>query len=269
MFKRRWAYCLLLLPLFGCGSGEQGGLTDDQAQAVESVTRLTKWLGRVEGSFADLAKLDRIGPALLGQNFGQCPKISVRPQGVGATVALTYSGCDNLAFVGGQSARGTVSVGLDLLKLTGNLGFEQFNLAGKAVNGGIALKPFEGGRLDNLQLQLNNLQVEDIGTLNGQTGLLIAMDGGLGMRAGQIQMRDILGSSFGVKLAEIRINPLRNGNALPEQGSVAFDVPIKLLTIDHVEMQVKFNEFTPRDGSVDVMVGPLGPFRYRLKHLAE
>ncbi len=47
---------------------------------------------------------------------------------------------------------------------------------------------------------------------------------------------------------------------------MSFLVPVNMLGMSNLELKVNFLESTPQDGAVDVLIGPLGPMRYSLKH---
>jgi len=254
---------LTVLALTACGRNQ--GLSQSQEDSIESVTSLLKWFGGVAGSFTDLTKVPALGLGTLGE----CPKLGVRPDGLGLGITFDYSGCEGLPFVpGGGAARGRVAVSANLARLEGNLGFEGFTLAGKTVDGTIGLKP-KDGKLTDLRLQVHALNIQNIGTIQGETGLLISTNGSFGMKDGMLEMRDIAGSAFDVRVADLAVNPLRYGNPLPDRGAVSFFVPVKVLGLGDVELKVNFLESTPRNGDVDVLVGPLGPIRYNLKHFGK
>lgn len=259
----------LAMALAGCGQGV--GLTGEQEQAVESVTRLTKFLAGTAGSFSEITRLDNLLGLLAGQifNSGNCPRLTARQQGIGLAVDFDYTGgCGNSPLAGGRAVSGALNLGFDLLQFQGTLGFNQFALAGHPVNGSIGLRPIDK-RFGQMRILLNQLQIGEVGTLSGESGLVFSTDGSMAMRDGQIQMRDLLNTEFGVKLSELAFDPGRFGNPLPFAGQVAFVVPLKLLAIDSVELRVGFSEETPRNGMVSVGVGPLGPFRYKLLHFSE
>ncbi len=258
---------LLLCALAGC-AGDSGGLSREQEQAVESVTRLTKYFGSVVGSFADLAKLKNLVPTLAGMAFGETPRVTARLKGLGLEVGFDYGAGRALPLAGGKTVAGRVDIGFDLTRVEGRLGFQQFSLAGHPVDGAIGVYPRER-RLDDLRLRVDTLRIDRIGTLEGETGVLIVTDGTVGMRDGRLTMRDIAGGEFGVTVADLAVNPFRNGNAMPQRGEVIFAMPLKVLGIQKVDLKVRFNDQSPRDGTVDVFVGPLGPIRYKVLHLAE
>lgn len=263
MRRRLLLSTLACLALTACG-GHQG-LSPSQQDSIESVTSLLKWFGGVAGSFTDLTKVPALGLGTLGD----CPKIAVRPAGLGLGITFDYAGCESLPFVpGGGTATGTLDIAANLLKLDGSLGFKQFRLGGKTIDGSIGLKPKDGS-LTDLRLQVQRLDIQDIGTIQGETGLLISTNGAFGMKDGMLEMRDIAGSAFDVRVADLAVNPLKYGNPLPDRGAVSFFVPVKVLGLSSVELKVNFLESTPRDGSVDVLVGPLGPMRYNLKHFGK
>ncbi len=255
---------LACLSLTACGG--TGGLSQSQQDAIESVTELTKWFGAVAGSFSEITKIQELLPGLAFRSFGDCPKISARQDGLGLGIAFDYAGCSGLPFVpGGGPASGTVDLAANLLRMEGTVGFNRFQLAGKDVDGSIGLKP-QGGNFTDLRLQIRSLAIQDIGTIEGDTGLLFSTNGSFGMKDGTLAMRDIGGSAFDVRVADLAVNPLRYGNPLPHRGAVSFLVPVNMLGMSNLELKVNFLESTPQDGAVDVLIGPLGPMRYSLKH---
>ncbi len=182
---------LACLSLTACGG--TGGLSQSQQDAIESVTELTKWFGAVAGSFSEITKIQELLPGLAFRSFGDCPKISARQDGLGLGIAFDYAGCSGLPFVpGGGPASGTVDLAANLLRMEGTVGFNRFQLAGKDVDGSIGLKP-QGGNFTDLRLQIRSLAIQDIGTIEGDTGLLFSTNGSFGMKDGTLAMRDIGG----------------------------------------------------------------------------
>ncbi|MCC7493349.1 MAG: hypothetical protein IT204_13425 [Fimbriimonadaceae bacterium] len=262
---RRWVP-VVLLGLVGCGSERSDLLTVAQTQAVESVALLTTYLGSVPASFGKLASLQDQLPSFSFQPFGDCPHISAQREGLGARLTFDYRGSCQVPLAFGEPVSGAVSMAFDLRAFEGEVGFEEFQLGGHRVAGAVALRPVDR-RLGRLRVRFANLAVDQIGWLKGEAALALSLDGSLTMQDGELQLRDILDSSYAVKVSGLSFNPWLHGNCVPDGGQVVFVVPLKMVGIDSIEMKVRFLPETPATGKVKVLAGPLGPFDYTLEHV--
>ncbi len=249
-----------LLLLGGCSQRSSGPMPAEAGDSIDAVTSAIQHVGAVLGSFASLPE----ALAKLATNpfrvFGECPKVSARAELTGgATVTFEYGGgCAGLPLAG------TVRLGLDLRRLEGTLGFEKFRALDRGIEGDLALKPVDK-RFGQMRVRFNQLRVQDLGWITGETALSLSPDGTVAMSDGQLKLRDVANFNGGVDVSDLAFNLLRNGNALPQAGQVKFVAPLKMMGMNAVDATVRFDANTPKNGHVKVWVGPMGPYDYELR----
>jgi len=252
--------CTALLLLGGCSQRSSGPMPAEAGDSIDAVTSAIQHVGAVLGSFSSLPEaLAKLATNPLGV-FGECPKISSRLTLTGgAAVGFDYgTGCPGLPLAG------KVLLGLDFGRLEGTVGFERFRALDREVQGDLAIKPVDK-RFGQMRVRFNQLRVQDLGWVTGETALSLSPDGTIAMSDGQLKLRDVANFNGGVDVSDLAFNLLRNGNALPQAGQVKFVAPLKMMGMNAVDATVRFDANTPKNGHVKVWVGPMGPYDYELR----
>jgi hypothetical protein len=262
---RLLAPLLLASLLTSCGGGF-GGLNRSQREAIETVTQFVKGLAQVEATFSGVTDVQHLLGTLVGGALGSCPRIGVGTRSGRLAINFDYRGGCNPTALAGLPVQGLVAMGVDVPNLSGVVDFDRLSIAGQGITGNLAIRP-ENLRLNPMRLQINALDFEGLGTLNGTAHLVLGQGGRLSMREGDLTMSNLVGSRFAVTMTDLVVDPAQYGSAVPAAGRLVFPMPVQMLGIETVDIVVDFGERSARDGVVQVRVGPVGPFAYRLEHL--
>ena len=263
---------LLLGALCGCPPPSDGGgdgnqpteLTASQKAAVELVAEQLAAAAAVFGTCTSLADtqldLDSIASFV---TFGTCPVVTFLASAESVLIQLEFGdeGCSGPA-TADQTVQGAVSLRVTRGTRAAVVEFDGLVVDGHAISGriDIAIRKATGG----VTLEGScNITTDEVGTVTGDIALLVTAEGLITITQADVTTDD--GSTFfQVALENVGIDPLSNGNFVPEGGTATFDMADAGSTAGTITLVVTFAAQTPVDGTVEVTVGDAQPIEYQL-----
>ncbi len=264
--------CLLVfvgaLSGVGCStiSGDAGSsvdvtLTAEQQAAIDSVVE------QVEAMAVSLAgvvdSFDGV-EAEANTSFGECPVIDVSLLDGIATLTLTFpDGCTN-EYYGDAPVSGGITVVFDTVALSFAVTFDDFVTNVGTVTGTMTLGFVREGVTVALAGTID-IGISGVGSAQGDiTVQFNADDSTITVASASVTLDAEEGDSFTVGIDGLVVDPIGNGNFVPESGSVSFDVPNDGAGPETIAIVVTFDENSPVDGTVSVSVGGSDPIDYQI-----
>ncbi|MCH7870655.1 MAG: hypothetical protein IID33_03045 [Planctomycetes bacterium] len=260
---------LVIMTAAGLGGCPQPGDTNPppptvtlsaaQSAAVDSAAAQLTAFASLLGTFSELASsqlsLDSL-PTL--ELIGDCPRISIATDGVKAFFIFNFAeGCIS-SQTGGRTVSGKLNI--DITDITGTAGetaITSLDLAidGQAISGVLDFTLTRDGDTITLAGEITEtVEISGVGSVTGSLTVKIASSGVITITTANLTFND--GStSQSVTLTDVVIDPVGNGNFVPQSGTASFSLSEGDATTTLV---VTFNANTPTDGSVDVAVGTTG-----------
>ncbi|MCC7293646.1 MAG: hypothetical protein IT449_16435 [Phycisphaerales bacterium] len=242
------------------------GLTDEQQAAVDSVTAMLNDLNETLGSLAATADT----ASYTADGVGECPVVTASRDGTTTTLSLDFGdGCTNAA-TGETVYSGNVTVIVNFTALTFNVTFTDFTVDDASIAGSITAT-LQSLPRDDLPLAFSGTVdlTTNNGTLAGTISVTINPDTGLiTITEGEVTVVDADENAYAVELADIALDPVNNGNLIPEGGTVSFDMATGIGDTT-VTVTIEFTEETPTTGVVQITVGDAEPVQYTLAYFEE
>ncbi len=234
-------------------------LTAAQSQSVDSVAAEMTAFASLLGTFSELASsqmsLDSL-PTL--DVLGDCPRIPIATNGTSALIIFNFAeGCTS-GRTGGKMVSGKLDIGItDIMGSAGETTITSLDLTidGQAISGVLQFALTRDGDTITLEGQITEtVENAGAGSVTGSLTVQIASGGRITITTANLTFND--GStSQSVTLTDVVIDPVGNGNFVPQSGTASFSLSEGDATTTLV---VTFNANTPTDGSVDVAVGTTG-----------
>lgn len=232
-------------------------LSTAQSAAIDSVARQLSAFGSLLGTSSELAN-PRLTVDSLPQLdvFGECPRVSLVASDESAVIAFNFGdeGCSS-----DQTGGKTVTGGLDIriTRATGEATLTLLNLTidGVSMTGIMQLTLTRSGTTVTLAGQITEtIEIENVGSVSGSITLQVTAGGLITITTANLTFNDGTAAQA-VTLNELVIDPLANGNFVPQSGTAAFSITEGDST---TALLVTFKSTTPSDGEVDVTVNNTG-----------
>lgn len=271
------AALLLAANLGGCNPNNGGGepndpntggntpptLTAAQQAVINTVTEQLTAAAAIfstSGALAN-AQLDLDSMSAIGA-FGTCPAVAFVASSETATAQFDFgSGC-SVPTTGGHTISGAVTLTIARGSRSATLNFNQLTIDGNAITGtmNVTVQAISGGvRLTGTC----NLATATVGTINGSITIELTTNGLVTIGAGSVTVSD--GSTaHSVTLANLVLDPVNNGNFVPEAGTATFQVPDGGSGAATLTAVVTFDAQSPQDGTVQVKLGNAPAVEYQI-----
>ena len=248
----------------GCNTAvESASLTAAQQGAINEVVAQMETMASGLGSFADLVNPQTLA-TVDSNSFGECPVVTVVRDGTDFAITFDYGdGCTNDRY--GNLISGQVTATLSLGTLTASVTLVDVEVDSQGLSGSatVSLAGTNGvgmleGEVDFTGASGGSISGSLQFTLSLDTGIIVVTEATLTVSpAGD----DV---TYVVTVSDVVIDPLSNGNFIPESGTIAFTVPNEGLGPDTVEIVVTFTAQSPADGTVQVSVAGTPAVAYQI-----
>jgi hypothetical protein len=235
-------------------------LTIEQQNAVQFVAQQLSAFGAVLGIDASLtsSQLNLDSIQSLGV-FGTCPTVSFAAGSDTALIEFNFgTGCSSSA-TGGQTVSGAADIDVDRGTRSAAVTFQNLAIGGHSITGTLAVTVTAatggGVRLEGTV----DVTTADIGHVTGSVTATITTGGVITISTGSLTVASGA-TSYAVTLANLVIDPVGNGNFVPEGGTATFSVPHEGAGPD--TLVVTFTSQSPSTGVVRVQVGSAAAINY-------
>ena len=240
-------------------------LTAEQEAAIDSVvdqlTASAKAMTSVAGSFGSI---DLVADVVVGV----CPVITAEVNNGDVSITLDFpDGCSS-DYYGESPVSGAVSVAFSVAQRTFDVVFDGFTTDDQTVDGTFALE-LTIQDLDRTLTGDIDITTTGVGSARGTMTVVFDLDdmsGGLTVTVveANLTLTDEDGVSTATSAEGLVIEPVDNGNFVPEAGTLSFDVFVAGSTTETVTLTVVFDAQSPVDGTVEVTIGNSPPIEYRI-----
>ncbi len=250
----------------GDGDSPDGGeLTAEQQAAVESVIeQLTATSKAITSLTSSFDGVDSVSDLVAGE----CPIVTAELDSGDIAVTLEFpDGCTN-DYYGDSAVSGSVSVAFNIALRTFNATFEGFTVDDQTFDGTLALELTREDGTRTLSGDVD-LTATGVGSVQGTMTVqfdpnLATLDFTITMVEADLTLTDEDGQSYSVSAEGLVIEPIDNGNFVPEAGTVSFEVPSDDPFAGPVTVTIAFDDESPLDGTVAVKVGDNPPVEYHI-----
>jgi hypothetical protein len=241
-------------------------LTDEQKAAIESVVTQVEAAARALTSIAQsFEAIDAEGDL----QVGECPVVTAELAGGILTVNVNFpAGCTNDYYGEDIAVSGGVTIVFDINALSLDVTFDDFASNGQTVSGSLSMTLT---REDLRRTLTGTIDITTTGVGSVEGNLEIEYDSArarITIHDANLALTDADGVSVSIAIDGIVIEPIDNGNFIPEAGTVTFVLPATDST-DEATIEVEFDQESPVDGTVSVTVDGHGPVPYSLLALAD
>ncbi len=257
------------LVLGGCPGSTTSSLSETQQAAVTQVVKQVTATAAALGTCSALTdhRVDPNDIAVSG-GFGECPQVSFSASTLQAQLLLSFGtdGCSGAA-TGGQTVQGAVEATVTRATRSAAITFTDLQYNSQAITGGLGVTlraaPDEAIVLDGTC----NISTARLGTVAGNITVAMTAAGVMTIRTGEVAVAGAT-ASYQVTLTDVVVDPVTNGNFIPQSGSARFVVPSEggpgptQLTV-----VVTFTSQSPVNGTVQVQVQSLPAETYAIAGL--
>ncbi len=253
----------------GDGGGDGNGtteLTAEQQAAVDAVVEQLEATAKAVGGLVDsFSGLDADGDV----TAGECPVVTASfGEGVtNVTVDFGETGCTS-DYYDNDTVSGSVALTLDRIARTVGVVFNNLSVDGATTSGTADFTLTRDGDRRTLAGTID-IATSGVGSVVGTlsvridvSALTIAVD-----EADLTVFDESTGDTYSVDVDGIVIDPLGNGNFIPESGTVTFEIPNDGPGPETITIVIEFDANSPVDGTVAVTVGEAEPVEYELPTL--
>ncbi len=257
----------------GCTVTPPGGndntpeLTDQQQAAVDSVVTQMRAVGQTLGGFSALDDVDPQGDG----TFGACPAVTVDGQALPAVqITLDYGdGCESTLYPD-AAVSGSVTADTAIGSQAVSLTFNAFGVDDEVTSGTAELTRASVNGSTQWTAALD-IETTGIGTAEGTITVMFTVTGEDGAASvvidvpdGTLTLTNVDDDAYDVEVQAIVMAPTANGNFLPEDGTLTFDIPNDGPGPDTITVVIAFTEHSPEDGEVLVSVGGADAVSYHV-----
>jgi hypothetical protein len=248
----------MMLTLSGCPgfprpNGDGGSLSPEVQAAVDDVMEKSQATFQALAGFAD-----GFDPRLDDEqdmSYAGCPMVVADRQNGSFSVELDFgNGCTN-QFYPESTVSGRVLMSLIIAATrTGSVQWDDFTIDGQSING---LFDLQITRQDLARLISGTIDITISGV--GSTEGTLDMDLRFTTATFTVQEATLTladaSESFTVSINDVVVKPVDNGNFIPEDGTISFEIPNEDPPPDMLTVLITFDRRSPIDGTVDVKVG--------------
>lgn len=244
----------------GNGDGTPPELTADQQAAVDAVVEqleaTAKAFGGVVQSFSGGLDADGDG------TVGECPVVTATFENGTTNVSVDFGDTACTSDYYDNPVSGAVSLSLNRQAGTVVVDFNDLSVDSVTTAGSANLNLTRQGATRILTGSIN-LTTTGVGSVSGTLDVTVDVgDLTLAVDDADLSIADEDGANYSVNVDGIFIDPVTNGNFIPESGTVTFEIPNEGPGPETTTIVIEFDETSPDDGSVAVSVGGAEPIEY-------
>ena len=246
----------------GNDDGTPADLTAEQEAAVDAVVKQLEATAKAAGGLVEsYSGLDANGDA----SVGECPVVTASfGDGVTeVTVDFGESGCES-DYYDNDTVSGSVSLTLDRVTRSVEVVYNDLSVDGTTTTGSADLTLTREGNTRTLTGSIN-LTTTGVGSVSGDLSIVTNLTPrNITVNDADLSIIEEDSDAYAVDVEGIIIDPIGNGNFIPEAGTVTFDLPAAGPDDDAITIVIEFDANSPVDGTVSVTVNGGPPGEYEL-----
>lgn len=247
----------------GNDNGSSGELTVEQEAAVNAVVEQLEATAKAVGGVVEsFTGIDADGDG----TFGDCPEVTAEFADGITEVEVNFgegAGCESDYY--NNIASGSVALTLDTVARDLEIVFNELTVDGVTTSGSASTSLTRDGQNNRTVAGSIDLTTSGVGTVQGELSIGINLAARtISVDQADLTVTDDDGNSYAVDVDGIFIDPIGNGNFIPQSGTITFEIPNEEAGPDTVTVVIEFDAQSPETGVVAVTVGSADPVDYEL-----
>ena len=253
---------VILAAASGCQDSSAGGptqvsLTAEQQEVITAVVQQVEAAAAAMATFSGVVDAHAIAVGGVSADADACPAITAELQASVIEMSIDFGEACTNGWLGGRSASGAITATFNIAARVITLEFDNVSIDDRGVDGRAALE-----RRDDLTTGATSLEgtiditTAQVGSVEGDATISFDRDTGvITVSYATLTLTGADGTEYTVTLEDIVVDPVENGNFVPEAGTAEIAMSPRIV--------ITFDDESPVDGTVDVTVGivPAGEYK--------